>query len=142
MSVADDLLPDLRADEGWRAHAYPDSLGFLTIGYGFLIDERKGGGLPKPVAEYWLRYAVNERLDELRRRWPAFERQPRDVQLALANMAYQLGPGGVLGFKRMIAALERGDRAAAAVEAVDSTWATQTPARARRIAALIRGTAA
>lgn len=137
--MTDELLADLRSDEGWDPFPYEDSLKFTTIGYGFLIDARKGVGLPKPVAEFWLRYAVNERLAELQRRWPAYEKQPPDVQRALGNMAYQLGVSGVLNFRKMIAALERGDRATAAVEALDSTWATQTPARARRVATLIRG---
>jgi lysozyme len=113
--------------------------GWLTIGYGFLIDSRKGVGLPRPVAEFWLRYAVNERVEELQRRWPAFKDQPEAVQLALANMAYQMGVSGVLKFSDMLAALERGERAAAATHALQSIWATQTPKRAKRVAALIRG---
>lgn len=137
--IIDDLLPELRTDEGWRPHVYDDSLGYATIGYGFLVDSRRGSGLPKPVAEQWLRYAVNERLEELRKLWPAFDAQPREVQLAIGNMAYQLGPAGVMKFKRMLAALEAGDRVTAADEALESTWAAQTPARARRVTAMIRG---
>jgi lysozyme len=142
----DALLADIKADEGWLPYGYDDRTsepvscsGWLTIGYGFLIDSRKGVGLPRPVAEFWLRYAVNERVEELQRRWPAFKDQPEAVQLALANMAYQMGVSGVLKFADMLAALERGERAAAATHALQSIWATQTPKRAKRIAALIRG---
>ena len=39
------LIKDLKRDEGWVPHAYKDSLGFWTIGYGFLIDEKRGGEL-------------------------------------------------------------------------------------------------
>jgi lysozyme len=137
----DDLLADLRSDEGWRAFPYRDSHPdkYQTIGYGFLIDERKGVGLPRPVAEFWLRYAVNERLAELQRRWPALKDQPPDVQRALGNMVYQLGASGVVAFRKMLAALEAGDRTAAADAALDSKWATQTPARAQRVVALLKG---
>jgi lysozyme len=142
----DALLADIKADEGWLPYGYDDRTsepvscsGWLTIGYGFLIDSRKGVGLPRPVAEFWLRYAVNERVEELQRRWPAFKDQPEAVQLALANMAYQMGVSGVLKFSDMLAALERGERAAAATHALQSIWATQTPKRAKRVAALIRG---
>lgn len=135
----DTLMADLRDDEGWRPHPYPDHLGYLTIGYGFLIDPRRGGGLPRPVAEFWLRYAVNERVDALRKQWPAFDDQPLEVKRALGSMAYQMGADGVLKFKRMLAALEAGDRATAADEALESEWAKQTPERANRMAALIRG---
>lgn len=138
--MTDDLLADLRSDEGWRPHVYKDSLGFDTIGYGFLIDARKGVGLPHAVAEFWLRHAVKERLEELQRLWPAFKDQPADVRRAVGNMAYQLGPAGVVKFKRMLAALEAGDRATAAEEALDSEWHSQTPERAERVARLIRGT--
>jgi lysozyme len=142
----DALLADIKADEGWLPYGYDDRTsepvacsGWLTIGYGFLIDSRKGVGLPRPVAEFWLRYAVNERVEELQRRWHAFKDQPEAVQLALANMAYQMGVSGVLKFSDMLAALERGERAAAATHALQSIWATQTPKRAKKVAALIRG---
>jgi len=148
--LVDDLAADLRGDEGFEPFGYDDKTGkpvacegWLTLGYGFLIDARKGVGIPRPVAEFWLKYAINERLDTLRGLWPAFDRQPYDVQRALGNMCYQLGPHGVLGFPKMLLELVMDNRAAAAAEALDSEWArSQTPGRARRVAALIRGTAA
>jgi len=133
------LLDTLRSDEGFRPYVYDDTEGFATIGYGFLVDARKGVGLPRPVAEFWLQYAVNERLAELQRLWPAFNDQPAEVKDAIGNMVYQLGPAGVMKFKRMLAALEAGDRATAADEAEDSAWFAQTPNRARRVIGLLRG---
>jgi lysozyme len=46
---------------------------------------------------------------------------------------------GVLKFKGMLEALKAGKREFAANEALDSLWARQTPERARRVAAQIRG---
>jgi lysozyme len=135
----DTLLDTLKSDEGWSAFVYNDSETYATIGYGFLIDARKGVGLPRPVAEFWLRYSVNERLDELRKRWPAFDRQPEEVQQAIANLAYNVGVSGVLGFAKMLGALERGDRSEAAEQLLDSRYAKQVPNRAGRLAKLIRG---
>jgi lysozyme len=137
--MLDQLLADLRSEEGWRPHVYKDHLEFDTIGYGFLLDKRKSAGLPKPVAEFWLRHVVTERIDALRKLWPAFDDQPADVQRALVNMTYQMGTAGLLNFRRMLAALAAGDRVTAAEEAIESTWAKQTPERAKRVAALIRG---
>ena len=137
--MIDELLGDLRRDEGWRESPYRDSLGFLTIGYGFLIDERKDVTLPKQVGDLWLEVVAQSKWLDLVDRRPWLMTQPEDVQRALANMAYQLGVNGVLGFKRMLAALEAGAREAAAGEALDSTWAKQTPARAERVTKLIRG---
>ena len=137
--VIDQLVEDLEFEEGWRAQPYQDHLGFWTIGYGFLIDPRKSVALPKVVGQHWLLFEVSRRMDELARRWPPFRDQPEDVRRALGNMAYQMGVAGVLKFRHMLQALEEGDREQAAGEALDSTWAKQTPARANRVADLIRG---
>jgi lysozyme len=137
--VSDEILADLREEEGWRAFPYPDHLGFNTIGYGFLIDPQKGVGLPKPVGEFWLRYALNERVEAFRKLWPAFDDQPKDIKHALSLMAYQLGSAGLFKFKRMLAALQVGYRDVAADELLDSEFAKQTPARVKRIEKLIRG---
>lgn len=136
----DALLADLVRDEGWQESPYRDSLGFLTIGYGFLIDERKPVKLPREVGELWLRIAAEERWHSLLNRLPWLADQPEDVQRALANMAYQMGPDGVLKFSKMLLALRNGSRERAAAESLDSTWAKQTPLRAQRVAKLIRGT--
>jgi lysozyme len=133
------LLDQIKQDEGWREHVYQDHLGYDTIGYGFLVDERRGGGMPREVGEFWLRFIIGRLTEELPRRWPAWRDQPEGVQDALLNMAYQLGVTGLLGFAKMLAALEAGDRQKAADEALDSRWASQTPNRARRVAAMIRG---
>ena len=58
---------------------------------------------------------------------------------ARANMGYQLGIAELMGFKRMLAAMERGDYEAAAREMLDSKWARQdSPGRARRLAERMR----
>ena len=139
MGLIDEAKKQVRDDEGWRAFPYEDHLGYLTIGYGFLIDPRKSEGLPKPVAEWWLNWLVESRIAAMTARWPPFATQPEEVQLALLNMSYQLGVNGVLNFRKMRAALERGDRAEAKVQALDSEWARQTPERAQRVADAIGG---
>lgn len=135
----DELIADLRSDEGFKPFPYQDTRNLPTIGYGFLLDPERSEGLPRPVAEFWLRYVVNASLAEFRNRWAPFDSQPPDVQRALGNMIHQMGVNGVLGFKDMLDALEAGDRTQAALEAMSSKWATQTPNRARRVASLIRG---
>lgn len=133
------LLQDLQRDEGWRDKPYRDSLGFLTIGFGFLIDERKPVSLPKPVGLYWLEYLVEQRWNELMDAIPWVVDQPEEVQRALGNMAFNLGIEGLLKFAKMLEALKTCDYNRAADEALSSRWAQQVPNRARRIAKLIRG---
>lgn len=145
-----ELLADLRSDEDFRSYVYDDAagtaivrgtqvVGYPTIGYGFCVDKFKGAPLPVSIAELWLEHLVNERLRALAREITWFETQPEDVQRALGNMAYQLGVSGVMRFSRMLGALKAGDRDLAAEHALASRWATQTPNRAERVAALIKG---
>ena len=136
----DRIIADIKADEGWRAHAYQDHRGFWTIGYGFLIDERKGGHLPRVVADFWLQHILDERVSMLRNAFPSWGEYPEGVKRALVNMSFQLGVAGLLGFHDMIQALNCGDYQKAAAEALDSKWASekQTPERARRVAEWIR----
>ncbi len=136
MSIRSDLI----RDEGFVPHAYRDHLGFWTIGYGFLIDERRGGRIPKEVADFWLDHEIEQRWSALARALPWLADEPEPIRRALQNMAYQLGIGGLLNFRRMIAALQAGNYVEAARQALDSTWARQTPNRAARVAALIRNT--
>lgn len=133
------IAEDLKSDEGWEPSAYQDHLGFWTIGYGFLIDDRKGGQIPRRIAHLWLQYAIKDKWKDLITREPWVEEQPEEVQRALANMIYQMGVDGVLKFRNMLSALKEGNRERAALEALDSTWAAQTPQRAQRVAARIRG---
>ena len=137
--MIDELIADLKHDEGWKPYAYQDHLGYWTIGYGFLIDQRKNGNIPEHIAEEWLRYAANIRWQGIVSHEPWLLDQPDDVQRAVANMAYQMGVIGVLGFGKMLAALRAGDRNKAANEALDSRWAQQTPNRAKRVTDLLRG---
>lgn len=133
------LVDDLKRDEGWSAVPYRDSEGFLTIGYGFLIDERKPVELPEVVGQFWLMTLAERVSDELDAALPWLTTQPQEVRRALQNCAYQMGISGLLGFHKMLDALKAGDRKAAADHLLDSIYAKQTPARAERCAALLRG---
>jgi len=137
--MIEELIEDLHREEGWVPHAYQDHLGYWTIGPGILIDERKGGHIPRFIADQWMMHIITQKIAELDRRIPWFITQPDDVRRALANMAYQMGVDGVLKFKKMLLALESGDRKFAAIEALDSKWASQTPERASRVTKLLGG---
>ena len=136
-SWREDLRSDLIRHEGIVRHAYQDHLGFWTIGIGRLIDQRRGGGISQQEAEVLLDNDIERVLVSLNQSLEWFHRLPERKKRALANMAFQLGPAGLFGFRRMLAALKRGDYSAASREALDSKWARQTPNRAKEIAALL-----
>ena len=142
--MQDLLLRVLRHEEGLRLDPYQDSRGWWTIGYGHLIDRRRGGSLPKWIAPSFpisqdeadelLAYDVREAQIALGNRLPFFPKLDGVRQVVLAAMAFQLGLGGVLAFRLMLAAMERADWRAARAEMLNSKWARQTSARAQRMA--------
>lgn len=127
------LGTQLRRDEGEVLHAYADSLGYLTIGIGRLIDKRKGGGISKEESAYLFANDYAFKLAELRRRIPWFERLDTARQGVLLNMAFQMGVDGLLGFRNTLAMVERGDYEQASKGMLNSLWAEQAPERAKRL---------
>jgi len=133
------IREQVKRHEGRVLHAYQDHRGYWTIGYGRLIDERRGGGITRAEAEQLLTNDIARVIADLERAAPMLNRLPEPVQHALVNMAFQMGVSGLMQFKRMLRALEQGDRKLAAEEALNSRWAEQTPRRAREIAGMIAG---
>jgi lysozyme len=128
------LIEQLRRDEGEKLHAYADHLGFLTIGVGRLIDQRRGGGISREESAYLLNNDIQRVDQELRDKLPWIAGLDEIRRCALINMGFQLGTAGLLDFKRTLAAIRDGHYEEAETLAMQSKWAQQTPARARRIA--------
>ena len=133
---------DIRADEGFRAEAYPDPLSGgdpWTVGFGCT-----GPGIVKGTVwtliqaskeQMKRRQAIEVALDRAIGWWRQLSDERQDV---LVNMAYQLGVAGMLAFHHTLTAAQAGEYDAAAAEMLDSHWATQTPKRAKRLALQMR----
>jgi len=134
----DNLVSQLVRDEGFVPHAYTDSLGYLTIGIGFMIDRRKGGRIPYGVALSWLDFEISRIRTELSALWRPFLELDPVRQEALVNMAYNLGTAGVIGFKKTLALLAKGEYDGAADEMLRSRWASQVGKRALRLSEQVR----
>lgn len=134
----DKIIKQLKFDEGEVLHAYQDHLGFWTIGVGRLIDERKGGGISPDEAAYLLSNDIAKRDQALRSAYSFFTLLNEPRQAALLNMSFQLGLAGLAGFPRMLGALRDERWAEAETHALNSLWAKQTPARAKRVARQLR----
>ncbi len=132
--MIDDLVAQLRRDEGEVLHAYQDSLGYWTIGVGRLIDKRKGGGISQEESAMLLERDIHEKTRQLQEQIPWTVALDPVRRGALVNMAFQLGIGGLLGFAHTLADIKAGRLAEAHARMLASKWAKQTPARARRIA--------
>ena len=128
----------LRRHEGFVSHAYKDSLGYLTIGYGRLIDKEKNGGITKDEAEYLLANDVNGVYESLTHYLPFFKNLDEPRQAVLLNMAFQMGVHGVRQFKNTLRLIEAGNYDGAADNMLESLWAQQTPNRAQEMAQQMR----
>ena len=126
-----ELRQQIKSDEGVRLKPYKCSAGKLTIGYGFNLEN----GIPHHFADMLFDLSIQSATRDavsiisdynLKPSW-----QLRDI---LIQMCFQLGKGGVLGFKKMLTALEKGDYKTAAKEMLNSDWHRQTPKRCERLA--------
>lgn len=125
--ITDELVERIKREEGFRAEIYLDHVGNRTIGYGTLLEE----GITEAEAELLLRHRLGAMAEEV----------ARSERGGVFDMAYNMGTPALLDFRKMWAALARGDRERAAAEALDSDYARQLPARASRVAGTLRGAA-
>lgn len=128
-----DTVSQLRRDEGEILTAYPDHLGFLTIGVGRLIDKRKGGGISQAESAYLLSNDIERVTSQLNTRIPWINTLDPIRKAVLVNMAFQMGVDGLLGFKNTLEMVRKGDYSNAAAGMLNSLWAKQTPERALRL---------
>jgi len=132
-----DIIDQLILHEGVVPHAYADTEGYLTIGVGRLIDRRRGGRLSDDEIRMLLANDVERVLGELDARLPWWRRLDAVRGKVLIDMAFNLGIGGLLGFRNTLAMVERGDFAGAARGMLASKWARQVKGRARRLAGMM-----
>lgn len=158
------VIEHLRAEEGVRAKAYQDHLGYWTIGVGRLIDPRKGGRItpeedaillasdPSRKGKPWTQYVLTDAeidmllLNDVARfvsamaDWPSWQAVGGNVarKVALLSMCFQMGASGLRGFKNSLRMVEQGRFSEAAANFMLSKWAKQTPARAKRVTDMIR----
>jgi lysozyme len=132
----DDLLrlsKQLQSDEGCKLYAYTDTNGWLTIGYGRLIDRRKGGGITLDEATYLFQNDVSKRAKELEQ-YAWYTAQDSVRQAALLNMYFNTD---LLHFPHFLGYMLVKDYVSAVKELTDTPWHSQVGARADRIIKLI-----
>lgn len=133
--MLDALKADLIRDESLRLKPYRCTAGKLTIGVGRNLEDV---GITREEALRLLDNDVARVAADLDRALPWWRGLPEGRQRALANLCFNLGIGRLLGFRRMLAALQAGDFQRAADEAADSAWHRQVGERGPRVVALIR----
>jgi lysozyme len=141
------LADRLRQHEGLRLQVYDDATGAYiqpgtrvignpTIGVGTLIGP--GGGITEAEAEYLLANRVNIATVAAKRLAPGLIDDEPERFDVLAEMCFQMGMGGVSKFVNMLQAISQRRWSDAAESMLASTWALQTPARAKALADVMR----
>jgi lysozyme len=119
------LIDCLKEHEGFKPYAYPDSLGYLTIGYGRMIDHRKNGAISQSEGQYLLENDINNAEMELRHFTWYTQLDNTVRQEALVELNFNMGLPNLLKFTQMIAAIEEKDYNAAAMHLLNSLWARE-----------------
>lgn len=135
MSIIQRATELLKLHEGFRSHPYKDSLGILTIGYGRNLETK---GIFQHEAEGMLRGDILDTIEALTHKLTFWDSLNDTRKVVLIDMGVNLGVNGLLRFKKMIVALEKGEHDIAALEMLDSKWATQVKSRANDLAQMMK----
>ena len=130
----DAMIRQLRLHEGERLKPYRCTAGKLTIGVGRNLEDR---GITVAESAYLLGNDIDSHWRELVRALPWVERLDEVRQRVLLDMAFNLGIGGLLGFKNTLATIKAGDYQKAAAMMLDSKWARQVGRRADRLSGMM-----
>ncbi len=128
------LRSQLERHEGLRLKPYLDTVGKLTVGYGRNLEDV---GISRDEADFML----DNDIDQVERQLETVD-EYRDLdpvrQTVIANMAFNLGFAGLMGFKNMWSAIDRRDWDRAAKEMLNSKWARQVGVRAVELSEIMR----
>jgi|TARA_B100000953_G_scaffold158694_1_gene131199 lysozyme len=134
------LREQLKIDEGVKYEVYNDHLGYKTFGIGHLVvagDLEYGAPVGTQVSEERVNAVfdkdVQTYINESKKVFPNLESLLEEAQQVIVNMCFNMGAPRLSKFKRFIAAVNESNWSAAAVEMMDSRWATQVGLRAERL---------
>ena len=123
---------ELIDDEGLSLHCYQDSLGYWTIGVGHLL-KSPCGDITLEYAGRLLKEDIIIAREELRKNIRFYGELDNVRQYVLLSMRFNLGIGKLLGFKKMLLALENKNYTVAAKEMKDSLWYKQVKKRGEKL---------
>ena len=123
------LIADIKAHEGYSKKVYKDTLGYPTIGIGFLVSSLE---LDEDVCDIILERRLKKNEAVLQRKMTYYSKLPLEVQNIIQNMYYQMG-NRLFNFVKTLHYIENGKWRAASLEMLQSLWAKQTPNRAKEL---------
>ena len=138
--ITDNLINQIKADEGVVYEIYNDHLGYATFGVGHLIKSTDpevhlevGSLVTKERVDACLVEDLQTAVVECRVLYPWFMSAPQEAKEILINMMFNMGRPRLSKFKNFNRELEHQDWRQAAVEGRDSLWYRQVTKRAERL---------
>jgi lysozyme len=132
------LIEQLKIHEGVRTHAYFCSEDKITIGVGRNVDSNGGLGLSEDEINYLLDNDIKRCQQELEFNFDWFKELDEVRRDAIINLNFNVGITTLKKFKKAIAAMDLHDYDTAAMEFLDSRWASQVGTRALDVTDMIR----
>lgn len=121
----------IKKHEGLRLKVYKDTVGVSTVGYGHNIEDN---GISQAVADLMLKEDVEIAVADCHKLFKNYDRYSARQKAAVISMSFNLGYSRLSKFKKMIAAMNKGNYKEAARQALASKWAGQVHGRATEIA--------
>ncbi len=123
-----------RRYEGLSVVPYQCPTGHLTIGYGHNLEN----GISKEAAEFILKQDMQAAEEVLAKQLNGWKQLGEVRQFVLTDMCFNMGIDKLRTFKKLWAAIKRGDYQTAAAEMINSRWASQVGYRATELAKMMK----
>lgn len=125
--------------EGYRNIPYSCSVGVLTVGIGHAFTKSEH---VKPYYFDWeitelFAKDLNKAEKDAKDLFESFEDHPKEIQLILVSLSFNLGKTGLNKFVKFRKAIESFKYDSAAKELIDSKWFKQTGKRGVRYASIL-----
>ena len=141
------LKEQIKRHEGEVLEVYADSLGYLTLGVGHLIQpndpehgQPAGTPVSQEVVDKYYEIDFDKHLEETKHviGHDVFDGLPGEIQEVLVNMCFYLGGTRLGKFRNMLNAVEDHDWERMAVEMEDSRWFKQVGRRSVELQEIVR----
>lgn len=121
--------------EGLRLKPYTCPAGKLTIGYGHNIEDN---GITEDIAVRLLDSDLSNAERDVRAKFSSYYKLNEARQFVLVDMCFNIGINRLMTFKKMFAALAKGEYHTAAREMQDSKWYRQVGNRGKILCEIMK----
>jgi lysozyme len=129
-----DIYELLTLHEGVRRYPYEDTVGKLTIGVGFNIEDV---GLYPEEIQFILKNRVEKVEADLERAFPWYHELDDVRKAVLVDMCYNMGISTLKQFYTTLGHIKDGNYTEASRQMLKSLWAKQVKGRAKRLSRMM-----